>query len=151
MTIREDLATELKDAMRNRDKPRLNVIRQIQTEISFATSAEGFSGEADDDLYRHVIAAYVKKMDKARREFESAGERGAERAASLRFEVDYLSRWLPQKLSEAETRELVRATIAELGAIDAKQIGQVTGAVMRSGAELDGSLVAKLVREELGT
>jgi uncharacterized protein YqeY len=150
MTIKEELAAELKDAMRTRDKARLNVIRQVQTEISMATSAEGFVGEADDGLYTSVIGGYVKKMDKARREYEAAGERGADRAEALRYEVEYLSRWLPQKLGEDETRRLVRSTIADLGATDPKQVGQVTGAVMRSGRDLDGALVAMLVREELG-
>jgi len=150
MTIKDDLAEELKDAMRNRDKPRLNVIRQVQTEVAVAVSAEGFAGEADDELYTAVIASYVKKMNKARKEFESAGERGADRAAGLQDEVEYLSRWLPSQLGEDETREIVRSTIADLGATDPKQVGQVTGAVMRSGAELDGSLVARVVREELG-
>jgi len=53
-------------------------------------------------------------------------------------------------LGDDETRRLVRATIAELGAADPKQVGEVIGAVMRSGSDLDGSLVARLVREELG-
>lgn len=150
MTIKDELAEELKDAMRNRDKPRLNVIRQVQTEVAVATSAEGFSGDADDDLYVGVIASYVKKMDKARQEFEAAGERGAERAAGLEYEVEYLSRWLPTKLGEDETRSLVKATIAELGVDDPKQMGRVIGAVMKAGGGLDGSLVSRLVREELG-
>lgn len=150
MTIAEDLTAELRDAMRKRDKPRLNVIRQVQTEVAVATTAEGFEGEADDALYRSVIASYVKKMNKARLEFESAGERGAERAEALAFEIDYLSRWLPSTLGEEATRALVRSKIAELDA-DPKATGRVIGEVMRSGEELDGSLVARLVREELGT
>ena len=87
MSIKEEFAAELKDAMRNRDKPRLNVIRQVQTEVSVTTAAEGFDGEADDALYLDVIAGYVKKMDKARKEYEAVGERGEERAAALRAEA----------------------------------------------------------------
>lgn len=150
MTIQEEFAAELKDAMRNRDKPRLNVIRQVQTEVSVAKTADGFSGEADDDLYTKIISGYVKKMNKARKEFEAAGVRGAERAAGLAYEVQYLARWLPAQLGEAEILQLVQKAIAEVGADDPKQIGQVTGAVMRSGRDLDGTLVSKLVREELG-
>lgn len=150
MSIREQFADELKDAMRQRDKPRLNVIRQVQTEVAVATSAEGFTGEADDELYRSVIASYVKKMEKARREFEAAGERGADRAAGLAYEIDYLARWLPRKLDEDETRLIVRDTIVELGAEGPAATGRVIGSVMNSGSELDGALVARLVREELG-
>ncbi len=150
MGIREELAAELIDAMKTGDKARRNVVRQVETEISIARSAPGFSGEADDDLYKEVIGSYVKKMSKARAEFEAAGERGAEQAAKLAYEVDYLSRWLPKLAGEDETRAIVRSAIAELGASDPKMVGRVIGHVMKSGQDLDGGLVNRLVREELG-
>ena len=151
MSIREELASELRDAMRAQDAPRRDVIRQIETEISVARSEPGFSGELDDDLYRRVIGAYVKKMDKARQEYLDVGERGAAMAAKLGYEVEYLSRWLPQKLDEAQTRDLVRKTIHDLGvATDEKAAGRVTGQLMKEhGKDLDGALVNRLVREEL--
>jgi hypothetical protein len=89
-------------------------------------------------------------MDKARAEYEVMGERGAEQAAKLEFEVRYLSRWAPQLAGEDETRRIVKAAIAELGADDPKMMGRVIGHVMKSGHELDGSLVNRIVREELG-
>ena len=151
MSIREELASELRDAMRAQDAPRRDVIRQIETEISVARSEPGFSGEVDDDLYRRVIGAYVKKMDKTRQEYLDIGERGAAMAAKLGYEVEYLSRWLPQKLDEAQTRDLVRKTIQDLGvAGDEKAAGRVTGQLMKEhGKDLDGGLVNRLVREEL--
>ena len=150
MGIQQELATELKDAMRARDKARTNVIRQIQTEIAVAKAAPGFSGAIDDELYKKTITSYVKKMEKAKGEFEAAGERGAEQAAKLAFEVEYLSRWLPQLPDEAETRAIVQKAIAELDVSDPKMAGRVTGHVMKSGKELDGGLVNRIVREELG-
>lgn len=150
MTIKEDLASELKDAIKSGDKRRSNVIRQVETEISLARSAPGFSGEVDDELYKSVIASYVKKMGKAQAEFEAAGERGADHAAKLAYEVEYLSRWLPRVAGEEETRAAVKAAIAELGADDPKMAGRVTGHIMKSQADLDGGLVNRIVREELG-
>lgn len=150
MTIHDELQTELKDAMRAKDGPRRDVIRQIETEVSVARAAPGFEGDVDDDLYRKVIAAYVKKMDKARKEYVGVGERGEAQATKLAFEIDYLSRWLPQALGEDDTRALVKAAIAELDADDPKMTGRVIGHVMKSGADVDGSLVSRLVREELG-
>ena len=151
MSIREELASELRDAMRAQDAPRRDVIRQIETEISVARSEPGFSGELDDDLYRRVISAYVKKMDKTRQEYLDIGERGAAMAAKLGYEVEYLSRWLPQKLDEARTRDLVKETIQDLGvAGDEKAAGRVTGQLMKEhGKDLDGGLVNRLVREEI--
>jgi hypothetical protein len=151
MTIKEDLTTELRDAMRAKDARRRDVIRQIETEVSVARSQPGFEGEADDDLYRQVIGSYVKKMDKARSEYLELGERGEAMASKLGYEVEYLSRWLPQKLDESSTRDLVRSLIAELGvAGEERAAGRVTGELMKArGPDLDGGLVNRLVREEL--
>ncbi len=150
MTIKEQLATRLKEAMRARDKAQINVIRQIEAEVQVQSKEPSFTGEIDDDLYLATMQSYVKKMKKARLEYESAGERGADQAAKLTFEIDYLAAWLPAELDETATRELVRAAIAELGVDDVKQAGRVMGHIMKSGAELDGGMVNRLVREELG-
>jgi len=151
MTIAEEFAAELKDAMRSRDRARSDVVRNVETEVARAKSEPGFSGEVDDELYRSVISAYVKKMDKARQEFVAAGERGAEQAEKLGYEVEYLARWLPESLSEEETLAMVRDAIASSGASDPKEAGKVVGHIMKSGTEgLDGGLVNRLVRQELG-
>ena len=150
MSIKDELRNELKDAMRQHDQKRLDAIRQVETEISVAKSAPGFKGEIDDGLYLQVIGAYVKKMDKARKEYLELGPRGAEMAATLGFEVEYLSRWLPHKLDEEQTRALVRQAIAELGVSDPKQAGKVVGQLMKTHKDdLDGALANRLVREEL--
>lgn len=151
MTIAEQLSDELKSAMKAKDAPRRDVIRQIQTEAATARSQPDFRGEVDDDFYERIIASYVKKMDKSRQEYEEMGDRGKAMAAKLAFEVDYLSRWLPQKLGEDETRALVKETIVELDAAgDEKAAGRVTGHLMKTrGEDLDGSLVNRIVREEL--
>lgn len=151
MPIHEELQTELKDAMRAKDRPRLDVIRQIETEVSRAKSEPGFTGETDDSLYRKVIASYVKKMDKAREEFAGGGERGQEAAEKLAWEIEYLARWLPSAADEDKTREVVRVALMELRVSDPKQAGQVIGHIMKNGPKgMDGALVSKLVREALG-
>ncbi|HEY7469319.1 MAG TPA: GatB/YqeY domain-containing protein [Acidimicrobiia bacterium] len=151
MTIREELSIELKEAMRAKDARRRDVIRQIETEVAVARSQPGFTGEIDDVLYQQVIGSYVKKMDKSRQEYLDLGDRGAAMAEKLGFEVEYLSRWLPQKLDEEATRSLVRSAIESLGvAGDEKAAGRVTGQLMKEhGKDVDGGLVNRLVREEL--
>ena len=149
MSVQEQLKADRIAAMKSGDRPVVNVVRQIDSEVAVAKSAPGFSGEVDDELYLATIASYVKKMDKARTEYEALGERGREQVDSLTFEIDYLSLFLPEALSEDDTRALVQRTIAELGVDDPKMKGRVIGTVMKSGEELDGALVARLVAEEL--
>lgn len=151
MSIKEELSAELKDAMRTHDRNRLDVVRQINTEIARAVSAPGFTGEADDALYRKTIAAYAKKMGKALADYESYGDRGAEAAAKLRFEVEYLGRWMPKAPSVEEVARFVDEAVQELGATDVKAMGQVMGHVMKQHPGLDGSVVGGLVRARLTT
>lgn len=153
MSIQDELTEELRDAMRAKDARRRDVIRQIRTEVSVARSSAGFSGDVDDALYRDVIASYTKRMRKSIEEYRELGERGEAMADKLAFEVEYLSRWMPETLGPDETRDLVRAAIDELGvAGDEKATGRVIGHLMTSHREeLDGSLVSRIVREELAS
>jgi hypothetical protein len=151
MTIAEELDLELKDAMRAKDAARRDVVRQVRAEAGVAKTAPGFDGDESDDFYRAVIGAYVKKMQKSMAEYEGLGERGQIMAEKLRFEVDYLARWLPSKMSEEDTRALVRSTIGDLGVSgDPTAAGRVIGSIMKSHKDdVDGALVNRIVREEL--
>ena len=149
MSIKEELSAELNDAMRAHDRNRLDVVRQINTEVARAVSAPGFTGEADDELYLRTIAAYAKKMGKALTDYESYGDRGAQAAAKLRFEVEYLGRWLPKALSTEEVARFVDEAVQETGATDVKAMGQVMGHVMKQHPGLDGAVVSGLVRARL--
>ena len=57
MTIQTQLADELKDAMKSQDKPRRDVIRQVQTEIATAKSQPDFTDPIDDKFYQKVKTA----------------------------------------------------------------------------------------------
>ncbi len=151
MSIASDLAAELKDAMLAKDARRRDVIRQVQTEITLARSEPGYDAAKDDEVVQGVIESYSKRMQKSVAEYEGYGERGADMAEKLRFEVDYLSRWLPERLDEDQTRALIEAKVAELGVEgDDKAAGRVTGMIMKDHKdEVDGALVNRLVREIL--
>ncbi|MBK6847513.1 MAG: GatB/YqeY domain-containing protein [Proteobacteria bacterium] len=150
MSIHEELRAELREAMRSKDQQRLAALRQVESEAAVVKTAPGFSEPVDDAFYQRVIAAYVKKMQKARDEYAALGPRAQAMAEGLAFEVEYLGRWLPKKLDEAATRALVRGIIAELGVTGAQAAGRVTGQVLKQHKDaVDGALVNRLVRDEL--
>lgn len=150
--IEAELRSELTDALKKKDNARANVIRAISTEVSRKKAEPGFSGEVDDALYLEVMSAFAKKMDKARLEYEGYGERGAEQASKLAFEVEYVSRWLPTKLDGPATRALIEGIVGELGVVgDPSAAGRVMGAIMQSHKDdVDAGLANRLVREILG-
>jgi uncharacterized protein YqeY len=147
MALIEDLSTSLKEAMKAKDKPKLDAIRQVQTEIAKKKSEKG--EEATDELVLGVISSYVKKMAKAVDEYNSLGERGAEMAEKIQFEIDFLSQWLPEQLSEEDVEKLVDEVLTELGEVDMSQMGRIIGAVMAKGDGIDGSIVSRIVKEKL--
>ena len=147
MALVDDLSAALKEAMKAKDKPKLDAIRQVQTEIAKKKSEKG--EEATDELVLAVISSYVKKMTKAVEEYQTLGDRGAEMAEKIQFEIDFLSEWLPEQLSEEEVEKIVDAVLFEMGDIDISQMGKVIGAVMSKGDGIDGSLVSKIVKSKL--
>ena len=147
MALIEDLSTALKDAMKAKDKPKLDAIRQVQTEVAKKKAEKG--EEATDALVLGVISSYVKKMVKAVEEYNSLGDRGVEMAAKIQFEIDYLSEWLPEQLSEEEVSKIIDDVLVELGDVDMSQMGKIIGAVMAKADGLDGSTVSRLVREKI--
>jgi|TARA_B100001109_G_scaffold253720_1_gene251948 uncharacterized protein YqeY len=147
MALIDDLSTALKEAMKAKDKPKLDAIRQVQTEVAKKKSEKG--EEATDELVLGVISSYVKKMAKAVDEYNSLGERGAEMAEKIQFEIDFLSQWLPEQLSEEDVEKLVDEVLTELGEVDMSQMGRIIGAVMAKGDGIDGSIVSRIVKEKL--
>jgi len=147
MALIDDLSTALKEAMKAKDKPKLDAIRQVQTEIAKKKSEKG--EEATDELVLGVISSYVKKMAKAVDEYQSLGDRGAEMAEKIQFEIDFLSQWLPEQLSEEDVEKLVDEVLAELGEVDMSQMGRIIGAVMSKGDGIDGSIVSRVVKQKL--
>ena len=147
MALIDELSDSLKEAMKAKDKPKLDAIRQVQTEIAKKKSEKG--EEATDELVLGVISSYVKKMTKAVEEYKSLGDRGTEMADKIQFEIDFLSGWLPEQLSEEDVAKLVDEVLADLGEVDMSQMGRIIGAVMAKGEGIDGSIVSKLVKEKL--
>ena len=147
MALADDLSMALKDAMRAKDKPKLDAIRQIQTEIAKKKAEKG--EEVNDDLVLGVISSYVKKMIKAVEEYQTLGDRGQEMAEKIQFEIDFLRSYLPEQISEEEVEKIVDEVLSELGDVDISQMGRVIGAVMAKGDGIDGSVVSKIVKNKL--
>ena len=147
MALAEDLSAALKEAMKAKDKPKLDAIRQIQTEIAKKKSEKG--EEVNDELVLGVISSYVKKMAKAVDEYKSLGEKGEEMANKIQFEINFLTTYLPELLSEEEVEKIVDDVLVELGDVDMSQMGRVIGAVMAKGDGIDGSIVSKIVKGKL--
>lgn len=95
-----------------------------------------------------VLQRERKKRLEAAQAYEEAGR--AEQAASEHFEAELVEGYLPQQLSDEELTKLVEEAIAETGASEQRQMGQVMSAVMpKVAGAADGKRVSAAVKEML--
>ncbi len=150
MPLEQQLTDTLKQAMRDKDQRTADVVRMIKTKIMERRTAKGFTGEVDDALITDVIGAYRKQLLKAVEEFEKVGDKGAEQAAELRFEIQFCERFLPKGLDEGALRQLVKERMAALAVTDAKQTGKLIGDIMKTHkGQVESADIKRLVEEIL--
>ena len=149
MPLEQQLTDTLKQAMRDKDQRTADTVRMLKTKIMERRTAKGFTGEVDDALITDVISAYRKQMIKAVEEFEKLGEKGAEQAAELRFEIQFCERFLPKGLDEAALTALVKERMAALAVTDVKQTGKLIGDIMKSHKGQAESADIKRIVEQL--
>ncbi|WP_428028435.1 GatB/YqeY domain-containing protein [Altererythrobacter sp.] len=149
--LRDEIKAATITAMKAGDKPRTAALRLIGAKIK-DRDIEARTGKApdnDDDLVTEVL----QKMAKQRRESITMYEDGGrqELADQEKGELAVIEEFLPQMMSEDETRAAIDAVKAEIGADSIKDMGRVMGELKkRHGAVLDMGLASGLVKAALG-
>lgn len=147
MSLRLQIAEDMKSAMRAKDAPRLSAIRLLMAAIKQREVDERI--ELSDD---QVIAA-IEKMLKQRRDsisqFESAGRQDL--ADTEKYEVSVLQGYMPQPLTDAEAEALVVAAIVSSGAAGVKDMGKVMAIVKpQMAGRADMGKISALIKAKLG-
>jgi uncharacterized protein len=152
MSLEQELTDRLTQAIKTKDAPTADVVRMIKTRIQERRTAKDFSGTINDAVVLEVIGAYRKLLQKAIAEYEKLGERGAEQAAKLRFEIGFCEGYLPKGLDESAVRALVQERIRALGIADVKQVGRLVGDIMKTHkGQVEAADVKRLAEEMLKT
>ena len=149
MALSQQLDETLRTAIKEKDTRTANVVRMLKTRLAERTTAKGFSGQVAAALVTDVIGAYRKTLQKALAEYEKLGDRGADQASELRFEIGFCEKLLPKGMDEAALRALVAERIKALGVGDAKQVGRLVGDVMKTHKGQVEANDVKRVAEEL--
>jgi uncharacterized protein YqeY len=142
MSVLEQVQADVRAAMKAGDRERTSALRMVVD----ALQKDAKLGDGDE------VAVLQRERKKRLEAAEAYGEAGRdEQASSEKFEAKLIESYLPQQLSDEELAELVDAAVAETGASEQKQMGQVMGALMpKLGGRADGKRVSAAVRERLG-
>ncbi len=131
-------------AIKNKELEKRGKLAKAGTDPSKLDEGSKLNGEEVLD----VVASEVKKRKESIESFESGGRNDL--VANEREELDILMGYMPEQMSEDAVREEIKKAISQAGAKDIKDIGKVIGAVMaKVKGKADGSLVSKIVKEEL--
>lgn len=148
MKLSEKINEDLKDAMKSREKEKLETLRNIKKVIIEAKSLKGAGSELDDDEVLKIISKLAKQGSESAAIYKQQGRNDLYEQEMT--QVTILESYLPKKLSEKELTESIKAIIVETGATTMKDMGKVMGVASKKLAGLaDGKDISAKVKELL--
>ena len=146
MAIREDVARDTKEAMRNRDKGRVTALRMISAALQNAQIEKGQPLSEEDEMA--VLRRQVKQREESADAYRKAGRE--DQAEAETNEAEIVRAYLPTPLSDEELEAIVDGVIAETGASSMREMGAVMGRANAIAAgRADGKKLSGIVRGRL--
>lgn len=146
MSLTKQLDQDMKLALKNKDKHKLSTIRMLKSAIKKEEIDK--KRPLNDDEVLSVIMREVKQRKDSLAEYKEAGR--DDLADKEQAEIEMLSAYLPEQMSEEELKSLVQEVIQEVGASSKADMGKVMSAIMpKVKGRADGRLVNQMVQEIL--
>jgi hypothetical protein len=146
MSLKEQIRSDMKDAMRAGEKDRLSVIRMLLAAIQ-TREIEAREDLSDSDVMQ-IVEKQIKQRKDSARQFTDAGRE--DRAAQELSEGEMLQTYLPEQLSEAELESMLNEVLATTGASSMKDMGKVMAALRdQAQGRADMGTLSALVKSRL--
>ena len=147
MTLKAQILEDVKSAMRARDQQRLTALRLITAAIKQIEVDQRI--EMDDQAVLAVLDKMVKQRRESLEQYESAGR--DDLAAQEKFELELISVYLPEALSDEEVAALIKQVIADTGASSIRDMGAVMNKLRGEvQGRADMKAVSNSVKAQLG-
>lgn len=151
MSLREQLQTSLKEAMKAKQADRLSTLRLINAAIKdreIALRGEASDGEVGEAEILAILGKMVKQRQESARAYEEGGR--LELAEKELKEIKVLGEFLPRQMDEAEVAAAVDAAIAESGATSIRDMGKVMAVLKgKYTGQMDFGAVGPAVKNRL--
>lgn len=146
MSLLDRLNQDMKQAMKNKDKEKLSVIRMVKSSLQNEAIKLGNVLSEDEEL--QVLTREMKQRKDSLQEFEKAGR--DDLVKNLEHEIVVLNDYMPAQMSEDELKSVIQETIEQTGANSKADMGKVMGAIMpKVRGKADGTMVNRLVQQLL--
>ena len=147
MSLKKQIEDNLNEALKSKDKKTYPTLRLIVSAIKDAEIAGRSKGQKD--IKDSDIIALLKKMIKQRNEscevYKKAGR--TELLENENREIEVINKFLPDQLSEEETKKICEETIKSVNATSMKDMGKIMGVLKSKHADsLDFSKVSSILK-----
>ena len=147
MSLETRIMTDLKEAMKAKDKAAMRGIRAIKSAILLAKT-DGSGNEITEEQEIKMLQKLVKQRRDSLQIYMDQGREDL--AAVEKEEIDVIERYLPEQLSAEELETRLKAIIEKLGANSMKDMGKVMGMASKELAgSADGKAISAKVKQLL--
>ena len=144
--LKEKLMSDLKEAMKEKQILRKNVVQMIRAAILQVEKDKQI--ELEDNQILEIIAKESKKRKDSLADYEKSGRQDL--IEQVKQEIEIIAQYLPKQLSKEEITNIVKEIIEETGATCIKDMGKVMKvAKEKIGAAADGKTINEVVKELL--
>ena len=149
MEMIDRISNYIKEAMKAKDKVRLETLRNIKKVFLEAKTAPGANDTLTDDAAMKIMQKLVKQGKDSATLYTEQGR--ADLAEAELAQVAVIETYLPKQMSAEELEAALKAIIAEVGAEGPKDMGKVMGTATKKLAGLaEGRAISAKVKELLG-
>lgn len=144
--LKEKLLQDLKEAMKEKNVIRKNVIQMVRAAILQVEKDKQI--EVTEEQIIEIIAKEAKKRKDSIADYEKSGRQDL--LDQIKQEITILQEYLPEQLSKQEIEEKVKAIITNLGASSMKDMGKVMKTAKEElGASADGKMINEIAKKLL--
>ena len=148
MNLFDQINNDIKEAMKARDKVRLEALRNVKKYFLEAKTAPGAADELTDDAALKIIQKLVKQGKDSATLYTEQGR--ADLAEAELAQVAAIEVYLPKQMTEEELTAALQGIIAETGAAGPKDMGRVMGvATKQLAGRAEGRAISAKVKELL--
>jgi len=147
LSLSEQIMSDMKDAMKARDKVKLNTVRMIKAALMNEKIKAGHDLTADEELT--VLSREKKQREESIAEFTKANR--DDLVAETKQELAIVENYLPKQMTDEELKQAVSQAISETEAKGKSDFGKVMKALMpKIKGKADGKAASNAVRKQLG-
>ncbi len=144
----DQISTDIKEAMKARDKVRLETLRNIKKVFLEAKTAPGANDELTDADAMKILQKLAKQGKESAATYVQQGRQDL--ADNELAQVAVIEQYLPKPMTEEEIETVVKAIIAETGATSIKEMGKVMGIASKQMAgKAEGGQISAIVKRLL--